>query len=174
MKKYSLILFLLLCLVQLNSYAETFTLESPAFKMNTLIPDKYSCKGVDQSPPLVWHHIPPNTQSLVLIIEDPDAPSGVWTHWIVFNIPPTVKHLETGAPIPQGALSGKNSWGSLSYRGPCPPSMEIHRYLFKLYALDTVVNLGEGTTRDILLNTITGHVLGTAELDGLYQNLKSK
>lgn len=172
MKKYSLILFLLLCTVHYKSFAENLTLESPAFKINTFIPNEYTCNGLDQSPPLVWNNIPPNTQSFALIVEDPNAPSGIWTHWILFNIPPTVKQLEAGAPVPPGAANGKNSWGGLGYRGPCPPSIAVHSYVFKLYALDIVLSLGEGTTRDLLLDAMTGHVIGSAELTGFYQNLK--
>lgn len=159
-------------MVQYTVHAEHFSLESPLFKTNTFIPAEYTCKGVDHSPALIWHNIPPKTQSLVLIVEDPDAPNGTWTHWIMFNISPQITQLETGNPLPEGALNGKNSWGGLGYRGPCPSSLEAHRYLFKLYAIDTVLTLGEGTSRDILLNTITGHTLGTAELVGLYQNVK--
>jgi Raf kinase inhibitor-like YbhB/YbcL family protein len=171
MKKFTLILSLLFYIIPHNSYAESFSLESSAFKTNTFIPDEYTCNGIDHSPPLTWHNIPPKTQSLVLIIEDPDAPHGIWTHWIIFNISPTVNQLEAGSPIPSGAVNGKNSWGGLGYRGPCPHSPEAHRYLFKLYAVDTVIQLGEGTSRDLLLNAITGHTLGNAELVGLYQKL---
>ncbi|KTC91086.1 YbhB/YbcL family Raf kinase inhibitor-like protein [Fluoribacter dumoffii] len=171
MKKYTLLLFLVLSLFHYNSFANTFTIKSSAFKMNSMIPDQYTCNGVDQSPPLTWSNIPPNTQSLALVVDDPDAPDGTWTHWIVFNIPPTVKELGAGAPVPPGASNAKNSWGGLGYRGPCP-SLGAHSYHFKLYALDTILDLGDGTTRDIVLNAITGHVIGSAELVGLYQTFK--
>ncbi len=168
MKKYSLLLFLALSLFQ-YAFANTFTITSPAFKMNALIPDEYTCNGVDRSPPLTWHQIPSNTQSLALVVDDPDASNGPWTHWIVFNIPPTLKKLGAGSPVPPGAANAKNSWGGLGYRGPCPPFGIAHSYHFKLYALDTVLNLGDGTTQDLVLNAMTGHVIGTAELVGLYQ-----
>ncbi|CAM2877695.1 YbhB/YbcL family Raf kinase inhibitor-like protein [Legionella anisa] len=174
MKKYSLFLFLMCSLFHYNAFANKFTLESSAFKMNSLIPDEFTCTGVDQSPPLAWRNIPPKTQSLALIVDDPDSPNGgVWTHWIVFNIPPTVKELEAGSPVPPGAANAKNSWDGLGYRGPCPPIGIAHTYHFKLYALDTVLSLGDGTTRDILLNAMTGHVIGEAELVGIYQKFNS-
>ena len=169
MKKYSLLLFFLLCTVQYHSFAQSLTLESSAFKMNSIIPDAYTCKAGDHSPPLNWNNVPPNTQSLAVIMDDPDSPSGIWTHWILFNIPPTLTQLDAGSAVPQGAATGINSWGSTDYRGPCPPTGVAHTYYFKLYALDTVINLGNGTSRDILLNAMTGHVIGSAELTGLYQ-----
>ncbi|KTD71473.1 MULTISPECIES: YbhB/YbcL family Raf kinase inhibitor-like protein [Legionella] len=172
MKKYSLLLFLTLSFFYCHSIANAFTLKSSAFKMNSMIPDQFTCNGTDQSPPLSWQNIPPNTQSLALVVDDPDAPDGTWTHWIVFNIPPTVTELGAGAPTPPGAANAKNSWGGLGYRGPCP-SLGAHSYHFKLYALDTVLNLGDGTTREIVLDTMTGHVIGSAELIGLYQNFKN-
>lgn len=169
MKKYSLILFLLVWLFNYKSFADTpFTLESSAFTQNSMIPADYTCAGTDQSPPLAWHNAPSKTQSFVLVVEDPDAPNGTWAHWVIFNIPPKVNELGAGAPLPEGAVNGKNSWGGLGYRGPCPP-LGVHRYVFKIYAVDTVLNLGEGTTRDRIFDAITGHVLGTAELVGLYQ-----
>ncbi|KTD40247.1 YbhB/YbcL family Raf kinase inhibitor-like protein [Legionella parisiensis] len=173
MKKYSLFLFLMISLFHYNAFANKFTLESSAFKMNSMIPDEFTCNGVDQSPPLSWHNIPPNTQSLALVVDDPDSANGVWTHWIVFNIPPKMTSLGAGSPVPPGAANAKNSWGGLGYRGPCPPVGIAHSYHFKLYALSTVLSLGDGTTRDIVLNAMTGYVIGEAELVGLYQNLKS-
>ncbi|MFT4060454.1 MAG: YbhB/YbcL family Raf kinase inhibitor-like protein [Legionella sp.] len=167
MKKIALVLFLYL--VHTHVFAtEPFSLDSTAFKLNTMIPAQYSCDGVNQSPPLAWHSIPEKTQSFVLIMQDPNGPNGVWTHWILFNIPANVRQLDAGSPTPQGATNGKNSWGGLGYRGPCPP-LGAHSYVFKLYAVDRVLTLGEGATADTILNTITGHVLGSAELVGLYQ-----
>lgn len=168
MKKYSLLLFLLLSMIHYKSFAHGFTLESSGFQMNSMIPNQYTCKGKDQSPPLTWKSMPPKTKSLVLIVEDPDATNGVWTHWILFNIPPTVHQLAAGGPVPPGASTAKNSWGELGYRGPCP-TLGAHAYHFKLYALDTLLNLNNDATRDALLNAITSHVLGSTELVGLYQ-----
>lgn len=167
MRKY-IVTFLLLCAVQGTSFAVDLTLESTAFKQNSLIPNQFTCNGSDTSPPLTWHNIPPKTQSLALIISDPDAPNGEWIHWIMFNIPPTLTELDEGAPLPQGAASGKNNWGTLNYRGPCPP-LGLHRYVFTLYALDKLLTVDNGSSKDIIMNAMTGHVIGTAELIGLYQ-----
>lgn len=170
MKKISLIVFLLLYLFNYKIFAaaEKLTLESSAFKLNTMIPAEFTCNGVDHSPPLEWHNAPAKTQSFALVMQDPDAPNGVWTHWIVFNIPAKVTQLDTGSPVPEGAANGNNSWGGLGYRGPCPP-LGAHRYVFKLYAMDNVLALGEGATSDTILQAMTGHVLASAELVGLYQ-----
>lgn len=168
MKKNSLYLFLFLCLFLNKNFAANLTLESPDFKLNTMIPTKYTCNGDNISPPLTWQDVPTNTQSLALIVEDPDAPEGVWTHWVLFNIPPALNHLEAGSSIPTGAARGKNSWGDLEYKGPCPP-VGAHRYIFKLYALDKTLDLGDGTTNDLVMQAMTSHVLGSSELTGLYQ-----
>ena len=169
MKKFSVILFLLLYIFNYKIFAaESFTLESSAFKLNALIPDVHTCTGADQSPPLAWHNAPAKSQSFALIMQDPDAPNGVWTHWILFNIPPNVTEIGAGSPVPQGAANGKNSWGGLGYRGPCPP-LGAHRYVFKIYALDIVLPIGEGATATTILDAMTGHVLGSSALTGLYQ-----
>lgn len=172
MKNYSLLLFLVLSAFQHNSFADNFSIDSSAFKMNSMIPAQFTCDGTNVSPPLAWHHIPKNTQSLVLILEDPDAPNGVWSHWIVFNIPPTITQLGAQSPVPPGAANAKNSWGGLGYRGPCPP-IGAHSYHFKIYALDTVLGLGDDTTRELVLNAMTGHVIANSELVGLYQRFKN-
>ncbi|WP_115703374.1 YbhB/YbcL family Raf kinase inhibitor-like protein [Legionella sainthelensi] len=171
MKKHSLFLFLLMYIIQYRSFANSLTLESSAFQMNSIIPVQYTCKGADQSPPLTWHNVPSKTKSLVLLVDDPDAPGGVWTHWILFNIPPTIHRLDAGSPIPPGATTAKNSWGELGYRGPCPP-LGAHTYHFKLYALNTVIDLKDDTSRDALLNAITGHVIGSSDLVGIYQSFE--
>lgn len=168
MKKYSFLLFLVLGLFNYKNFAAKFVLESPAFKLNTMIPTEYTCSGADTSPPLTWRDVPPNTQSFALVVEDPDAPTGVWTHWVLFNIHPSVMKLDPGTSVPEGAGTTKNSWGSLGYRGPCPP-MGAHSYVFKLYALDKVLSMGTGATKDDVLNAMTGHVIGSSELIGLYQ-----
>lgn len=171
MKKYTLLLSLALGMTQFNSFAANqFTLESSAFKLNSMIPAQFTCDGVDSSPPLTWHNAPDNTQSFVLVVDDPDASNGPWAHWVVFNIPPTVTSLDTGAPLPEGAAYGKNSWGGLGYRGPCPP-IGAHSYVFTVYAVDKVLNLASGADKDTVLQMITGHVIGDAKLVGLYQKI---
>ena len=129
-----------------------------------MIPKKYTCQGEDINPLLKIEGIPQETVSLVLINDDPDAPGGTWDHWIVINIAPTQTIAENSVPGTQG----KNSWGRNDYGGPCPPS-GTHRYFFKLYALDTQLNLSEGASKKEVENAIKGHILEQTELIGLYE-----
>ena len=141
-------------------------LTSSAFTHNGQIPSEFTCDSSDSSPPLTISDAPPNAKSLVLIMDDPDAPVGTWDHWIVFNIPPTTKQIPQDTE-PNG-LGGKNSWGKTGYGGPCPPS-GTHRYFFKLYALDTKLNLPEGSTKKQIEAAMQGHILAKAELIGTYK-----
>ena len=141
-------------------------LTSPAFTHNGAIPSEYTCDGADLSPPLAISDVPSNAKSLVLIMDDPDAPVGIWDHWIVFNIPTSTKQIGKGNE-PDG-VAGRNSWGRTGYGGPCPPS-GTHRYFFKLYALDTMLNLPQGATKKDLEKSIQGHVVAQAQLVGLYK-----
>lgn len=169
MNKLTLPLCLLLATMSCPSLAEkTFTLESSEIKLNSMIPVQFTCEGADTSPPLSWHDAPPKTQSFALVVEDPDANSGVWTHWILFNLPATLNKLKIGTATPAGASVGKNSWETLNYRGPCPP-IGAHSYIFTLYALDKVLDFGDGASKDSILQAMTGHVLGSSKLVGLYQ-----
>jgi len=136
------------------------------------IPARYSCKGQDISPPLEWDkELPERTQSLALIMDDPDAPMGTWVHWVLYNIPATAHALPENTPddpvLADGALQGTNSSRKTGYDGPCPPS-GTHRYFFKLYALDTRLGLPSGATKDQLLEAMQGHILGQAELMGTF------
>ena len=141
-------------------------IRSPAFNHEELIPRKYTCEGEDISPPLAFDDVPEGASSLVLIMDDPDAPMGTWDHWIRFNIP--VSQTRVGEGEEPDGLSGNNSWGTRGYGGPCPPSGE-HRYLFKLYAIDYLLDLPEGVGKDELMNALKGHVLESATLMGRYQ-----
>ncbi|MDF2550653.1 MAG: phosphatidylethanolamine-binding protein [Chlamydiales bacterium] len=143
-----------------------FSLASPAFQQGQLIPPKYTCQGQDISPPLDFIAIPPKAKSLALIVDDPDAPGGVWDHWVVWNLPPE-KHLLEDC-LPAAAKQGKNSWGNLGYGGPCPPS-GTHRYFFKAYALDQSLTLHEKATKQELEQAMAGHILAQVELVGLYR-----
>ncbi|MFM2061475.1 MAG: hypothetical protein RLZZ507_1145 [Cyanobacteriota bacterium] len=147
-------------------------LTSSAFVDNGLIPTKYTCDGADISPPLNWDEIPPNTQSLALIADDPDAPRRTFVHWVVYDIPTTLNQLPekitAGKTIPSGGVQGKNDFGNFGYGGPCPPS-GTHRYFFHLYALDKKLNLEAGATKNQILTAMAGHVLAKAELMGKYQ-----
>ena len=143
------------------------TLTSPAFQAEGAIPQVYSCKGEDRSMALEWNEPPYGTQSLALVMDDPDAPMGTWVHWVVYNLPPETRGLAEGAAdLPEGALTGLNSSKQNQYAGPCPPS-GTHRYYFRLYALD--IPLAEdGLDKAGLLKAIDGHVLAQAELMGKF------
>jgi Raf kinase inhibitor-like YbhB/YbcL family protein len=141
-------------------------LTSPEFENNGHIPSKFTCQGEDISPALIVEGIPQDTKSLALIVDDPDAPAGTWVHWVVFNISLTDRIDEKSIPGKQGI----NDFGRQDYGGPCPPS-GTHRYFFKIYALDTELDLKEGIDKKSLENAMEGHVLGKAELIGLYKKV---
>lgn len=145
----------------------SFELTSPAFDSGQPIPVRYTCDGEDISPPLHWSDPPQGTQSFTLIVDDPDAPVGVWDHWIIFNLPGDLEGLPENAAPPAASRDGQNSWGRTGYGGPCPPG-GTHRYFFKLYALDTDLSLSAGATKAQLLKAMAGHILAQAELMGRY------
>jgi Raf kinase inhibitor-like YbhB/YbcL family protein len=139
------------------------TISSPAFRNNNTIPPKYTCNGEDVNPHLDIESMPKETKSLVLIVDDPDCPIGDWVHWIVWNIKPTNTIKENSIP----GVEGMNDFNKHSYGGPCPPS-GIHRYFFKVYALDTELSLSVHTRKKNLQHAMTGHILAKGELVGLY------
>lgn len=139
---------------------------SPVFNHNSAIPSLYTCDGENINPPLMFEDVPTEAQSLVLISDDPDAPAGTWVHWTVWNISPSTKDIKENA-CPKEAVEGITSFGTTGYGGPCPPSGE-HRYFFKLYALDTILDLGPETDKERLEESIQGHVIGQCEIIGLY------
>lgn len=149
-----------------------FMMKSEVFEPGGMIPSRFTCDGEDISPPLSWEDAPEQTHAFALIMDDPDAPVGTWIHWIVFNLPPQARSLPEsvgkGAQLPAGTQRGKNSWERLRYGGPCPPG-GIHRYFFKLYALDSRLDLNEGIRKEELVEAMKGHVLGQAELMGRYR-----
>lgn len=144
-------------------------ISTPSFDYGEKIPDTYTCDGEGINPPLLFLEVPEQAQSLVLIVDDPDAPRGTFTHWVVFNIDPKVEEVPEGL-VPKGGVLGKNSAGESSWIGPCPPTGE-HRYFFKLYALDTELDLSIGATKEEVEKAMQGHVLDTAELIGLYSRM---
>lgn len=148
-------------------------LSSPAFREGGSIPAKYTCDGEDISPPLVWGEPPAGTQSFVLIVDDPDAPGGVFTHWVLFNISSGSRQLaeaiSTQAQLPSEALQGKNDFGNIGYGGPCPPPGRAHRYQFTLYALERPLDLGMGASKKQVLDAMRGHILAQGQLIGTYQ-----
>ena len=147
------------------------SLVSPAFAHNDLIPSRHTCDGAGLSPPLVFSGVPAQAASLVLVCDDPDAVSGVWDHFLIFNLSPATPGLPEGLPAmdtyPDGSVSGKNSWGSTGYGGPCPPS-GTHRYVFTLYALDAMLPLPPGAGKGNILRAAKGHILASATLIGRY------
>jgi len=149
---------------------------SPAFSHKGEIPIEYTCDGLDESPPLEWSGVPSEAKSLVLIIDDPDAPDPAapkmtWVHWVLYNLPPDTTALEQGvasSSLPEGTMEGVNDWHLTGYGGPCPP-IGRHRYFFKIYALDTVMpDLGKPTKAQ-LEKAMAPHVIDRAELMGTFQ-----
>jgi len=149
------------------------SLSSTAFKDGERIPAKYSCEGQDISPPLEWGEPPPGTRAFALIMDDLDAPMGVFTHWVIFNIAADSRKLVEAIPtqgqLPDGALQGKNDFGRTGYGGPCPPSGSPHRYQFTLYALNQTLDLKAGISKEQLLSAMQGHILAQGQLTGKYQ-----
>ena len=153
----------------------TLTLTSPVFKHNGSIPAHHTCDGADVSPALAWSGVPPDAKSLVLIIDDPDAPDPAapqttWVHWVLYNLPPGVAGLPEGiaGSLPAGALQGLNDWQHTGYRGPCPP-VGAHRYFHKLFALNAVLPDLNHPTKAALEKAMQGHVLARADLVGTYR-----
>lgn len=149
-------------------------IHSPAFKHESEIPTKYTCDGVNISPPIVFEDVPSHAQSLVLIVEDPDVPrdireDGMWNHWVVFNMPAEVLGIDEGARAP--GLTGTSTRGVQEYGGPCPPDGE-HRYFFKLFALDAMLDIPATSTKEEVMNVMEGHVMEQAEMMGRYRRPK--
>lgn len=149
-----------------GEYLMTIQLTSTAFSEGSTIPQKYTCVAENISPALSWTGIPTNAQSLAVIVDDPDAPSGTWVHWVLFNLPSDQGSLSEGV---QGVgTSGTNGFRKLGYGGPCPPPGKPHRYYFKLYALDMVLNLQSGATKADVEKAMKGHILAQGQLMGKF------
>ncbi len=144
----------------------TMTVTSSALRHEAAIPRQYTCDGKDISPPLEWTAGPEGTASYALIMDDPDAPGKTWVHWVAWNIPGTGLP-EAVTPVATDIAQGMNSWPRTGYGGPCPPS-GTHRYFFKVYGLDTKLDLGAKTTKQDLLDAMDGHILAQGELMGTY------
>jgi Raf kinase inhibitor-like YbhB/YbcL family protein len=144
---------------------------SSAFGEGDRIPSDFTCDGADMSPPIEWSGVPATAQSLAIIVDDPDAPSGNWTHWLVYGLPPDLTQLKAGIAaeeeLPGGALQGRTDFGRTGYGGPCPPSGE-HRYFFKVYALNAMLRLKSGVSKQELLRAMQGHILAEGVLMGRY------
>jgi Raf kinase inhibitor-like YbhB/YbcL family protein len=151
----------------------TLSLSSTAFQEGDMIPVKYTCDGQNISPPIMWGELSSKTEAFALIVDDPDAPAGVFTHWVLFNIPGDVHQLEEGIltqeELQNGALQGKNDFGRIGYDGPCPPHGAIHRYRFTVYALDKSLDLKSGSSKKQLLDAMKGHILAQGQFIGTYR-----
>ncbi len=151
----------------------SFALTTTAFPAGGEIPSRYTCGGANLSPALTWSGVPEGAQALALIADDPDAPMGTWTHWLVWNIPAQATELPEGVPatevLEDGARQGKNDFGRIGYGGPCPPPGRPHRYFFKLYALDRKLDVKPGATQRELEAAVTSHALSKTELMGTYR-----
>ena len=145
---------------------ENMKITSSAFEAYQLIPPKYTCDGEDINPPLTIEGVPAEAKSLVLIMDDPDSPSGNWDHWLVWNINPQTNEIKENS-VPVGAILGINDFNKLEYGGPCPGS-GTHRYSFRIYALDNVLNLEQGAGKSALEKAMTSHIIGQVELIGKY------
>jgi Raf kinase inhibitor-like YbhB/YbcL family protein len=142
-------------------------ISSSAFEDNGNIPAKYTCDGMDVNPPLKIENAPGEARSLALIVDDPDAPRGIWVHWVVWNIDPKTVEIGENA-VPKGSVQGMNDFEKRDYGGPCPPS-GTHRYFFKLYALDTLLNFSSDAGKAGLEKAMKGHILAQAQIVGLYK-----
>jgi hypothetical protein len=139
---------------------------SSEFKNNEKIPSNYTCEGEDVNPPLEFVDVPEDAKSLALIVDDPDAPGKTWVHWVVFNIPPETEEIDEDT-VPDDAILGRTDFGNKSYGGPCPPS-GTHRYFFKLYALDAMLDLDSGASKQEVLDAMNGRIIEKAELVGIF------
>jgi len=144
---------------------KSMRITSSAFKNNSKIPSKYTCDGENINPPLEFSDIPKETKSLVLVADDPDAPSKTWVHWVLYSIPPSTAKIEENSAAK--GIQGMTDFGKPGYGGPCPPS-GTHRYFFKLYALDAILDVPSGLTKQQVLEKMRDHVIEEAELVGLY------
>jgi len=148
-------------------------LTSTAFADGGAIPAKYTCDAKNVSPPLKWSGVPAGAKSLALIVDDPDAPVGTWVHWVLYDLPATSSELAEDMPKSQyvtgGAKQGLNDFRHLGYGGPCPPPGKGHRYFFKLYALDTLLDLKPGLTKKDVEAAMAKHILAQGQLMGTYQ-----
>ena len=154
--------------------AAAFSLTSEAFKNGETIPTRYTCDGENVSPPLAWDGAPAETNAFALVMDDPDAPGGTFTHWVLYGLGSTALNLPEGVetvPMPASGLAGSqgsNDAGGIGYTGPCPPPGDPHRYSFTVYALDGLVDVGPGASKEDLLSAMEGHVLAETELVGTY------
>jgi hypothetical protein len=157
----------------LSENAMSLDVESPAFQQGEPIPMRYTCDGQDVSPPLRWSGVPETAVTLAVLAEDPDAPHGLWVHWVLYGLEASRSGLPEGVPtreaVLDGALQGRNDFKKIGYGGPCPPAGQRHRYFFRVYALDERPDLGASASRSDLLSAMEGHVVAEGHLMGTYR-----
>jgi Raf kinase inhibitor-like YbhB/YbcL family protein len=161
------IVFVSASMAEEATQARNFKISSPAFENSGTIPRKYGCGGDNVNPPLRIENVPPGTKSMALIFDDQDAPGGSYVHWVLWNIDPGTKEIKEGA-VPEKAVQGINGFKKDSYGGPCPPTRP-HRYVFKVVALDTLLNINPTSTKLDLEKAMKGHALGETQLQGTYK-----
>jgi Raf kinase inhibitor-like YbhB/YbcL family protein len=156
-----------------NKGIQTLILTSSAFQESEPIPKKYTCDEADTSPDLIWSGLPAGVKSMALIMDDPDAPAGIWVHWVLFNIPAQLDRLpenvEKKPTVEEIGVQGSNSSGNIGYNGPCPPEGTPHHYFFKMYALDMILDLKPGITKAELENAMKDHILAQGQIVGTYE-----
>ena len=164
-------LLILLNLSTNNQQPTTIKLKSSAFKEGEMIPKKFACQGEDVSPQLSWDKLPTDTKSIAVTCDDPDAPGGGFVHWVIFNIPANAislpENIAKQKTLPDGSRQGINDFGRIGYGGPCPPA--LHRYYFRVYVLDIVLDLQPGIEKPALLKAIEGHIIAQGEIIGKYK-----
>lgn len=171
--RFILLAVFLVSLVFRGGEVMALEIKSTVFNDGDSMDAKYTCKGVDVSPQLSWSEIPEGTQSFALICDDPDAPFMTWVHWVIYDIPADVTSLSEAVSedetLPNGAKQGRNDFRKIGYGGPCPPPGGPHRYFFKLYALDTMLNLEPGMTKKALLKAMEGHIIEETQIIGKFK-----
>lgn len=171
-RKLNFALVLCASLFLFSGMAFSMEISSEAFGGGEEILEIYTGVAEDLSPPLSWKDAPEGTKTFALIMDDPDAPAGIWVHWVIYNIPAYEKNLKQGIPksnrLADGSMQGMNSFRKIGYGGPNPPPGPAHRYIFKLYALDTALNLSPGASKEEVESAMKGHVLAEAQLTGMF------
>jgi len=161
------------CITKQEDIMENISISAEGFSDGTTITDVYTCKGKDISPSLSWKGIPAGTKSIALIMDDPDAPGGTFVHWVLYNVPAQTQKLPEGIPhdkiLADGSMQGMTDFGRPGYGGPCPPPGKPHRYYFKVYALDSRIDLAPGASKKQLENEMRGHILAKGEIVGIYK-----
>jgi Raf kinase inhibitor-like YbhB/YbcL family protein len=151
----------------------SFAVKSPAFSNGGEIPRRFTCSGEDVSPGVSWSDLPQKAHSVALVADDPDAPGGTWTHWVIWNIPVGANSLPEAVParesLENGARQGRNDFNRIGYGGPCPPPGRPHRYFFRLYALDMNLDVNAGASRSELENAMKAHIVAQAEWMGMFK-----